>query len=124
MGKGSELHRRLVEHPLTEEEVRAREPQIPELRLKPDISVVVDDHTTAKDVLGRLANEGSRSLYLQLNEGEAHVDAVLVPVDRYLKLVGLSLRATNEFEAVDGRLVPTDLAQADVEPVDPNAAWT
>ena len=125
MGKGTDLHNRLVSSPLSEEEMRARQPQIPELRLRPDMAVVADGRTTAAEVVGRLANDGIRSIYLQVGEGATHGDAVLVPVERYVELVGRSLAASGDVEALpDGKIIPAGLAQADVEQVDPNVPWT
>jgi hypothetical protein len=125
MSKGSELRSHIIDNPLTEEELRARQSHVPELRLRPDMSVTADEATTAKDVLGRLASdENARSLYLHLSEDDGRLDAVVVPVNRYVELVGLALKAANEVEvAADGRLIPRGLDQADVESVDPNASW-
>jgi len=125
MGKGSELSRRIMNNPLTEEEMRARQPVLPELRLNPDATVVADDRTTVAEVVGRLANEGIRSVYLQVGEGASHGDAVVVPVARYVQLVGQNLAMSNEIEALpNGRIIPAGLARADVETIDPDATWT
>lgn len=113
-----------METPLTEEQVRARSAKVPELRIKPDISIVADDRTTAAEVVGRLATEDIRSVYVQIGEGKTRADAVVVPVARYLDLVGRNLANSNEIEALaDGRIVPAGLAHEDVETIDPNATW-
>jgi hypothetical protein len=123
-GKATELVRRISERTLTEEEMAARRPKVPELRLRPDAMVVVDDHTPARDLLDRLTTEGARSMKVEYGEGDSCTEAVLVPVDRYVHLVGINLATSGEVEALlDGRLVPSGLDQADVEPVDPNASW-
>lgn len=123
-GKASELSDILDAKSLTDEEIAARRPKVPELRLRPDASVVVDDNTAAQDLLQRLSTEGARSMQLRHGEREGNVEAVLVPVERYVQLVGLSLVSTNEFEVLsDGKIVPMGMAQADVETADPHATW-
>jgi hypothetical protein len=96
------------------------EARIPELRLRPDASVEVLAQTSAHELLEELAKGEARSIYLHGEAGQG----VLVPLERYIALVGASLASSNRYEAdLEGRLTPADLASADVETIDPHATW-
>jgi len=123
-GRATEVSDALRAKELSAEELERRHPTLPELRLRPDISVAVDD-AAAAGLVERLSTEGARSMYVQSGgDGHAGFDAVLVPVSRYLDLVGQSLMYGNDFEVqLDGRMIPRSLAGADVEPANPDASW-
>jgi hypothetical protein len=104
---------------------RELRPERPQLRLRADVpSVEVSETTRVQEILSRLDSEDTRRVLL--SSPEAGVTAVVVPIDRYIDLVGTEL----EFEVshsgqalLDGRIEPTELATSDVEQVDPQATW-
>lgn len=84
------------------------------------MTVEADDAAT-KELLGRLT-EGVRSVAVR--DPETGAAAVLVPADRYVQLVGKTLRHSSEWNAdLQGRSFPVGLAEADVEQVDPEVSW-
>lgn len=127
MGKATELVELLKTRPLTEEEKLRRNPyRAPELRLKPDEVVSVDHHQDPQvsSTLGRLATQEVGTVELRLADNP-DLRAVLVPVEKYVALVGFKLAAESKHGRItpDGYQVPPELEDADVEQVDPSAHW-
>jgi hypothetical protein len=124
MGKASELYDELANRPLTPQEREARNPSPPPLKLKADVIIEVDSSTTVESLLGHLATEGVRSIEVRLADGSNRT-GVLVPVDRYVTLVGAKLKSDRNFQFLDdGRVVPQEFDAADVEHVHPDtASW-
>jgi len=125
MGKAEDLADDLMRHPLMPEEIAARYPQFPELRLRADApAVVVDEATRVRDVVGRLQSEDVGSIALRNPDGG--VTAMVVPVERYLELVGTQLATDpNKVATLDGRLMPSEvsIAASYVEQVNPRDTW-
>lgn len=125
MGKASELDDFLEGRSLTPEEVTARHPKVPELRLRADVPAVeIDGATTASNVLAHMRSENVGTI--ALHEPSVNVTAVVMPVERYLELVGTEL-ANDPFhkEAGPRGIAPTEaaLAAVHVEQVDPSDTW-
>jgi hypothetical protein len=126
MGKATELDDYQDRHPLTPEKVAARYPKVPELRLRADVPAVeIDEATTASNVLAHMRSENVGTI--ALHEPIVNVTAVVMPVERYLELVGSEL-ANDPFhkEAGPRGIAPTEaaLAAVHVEQVDPSDTWT
>lgn len=126
MSKASELADDLVRRPLSEKEMASRHPKVPELRLRPDAPVMeIDEITPVKDALGQLRSEGIGAMALRESGGDATV--VVIPVERYLELVGKELATDSPMVGtLDGRVMPAESAfvASYVEQVDPGDIWT
>lgn len=126
MSKSSELVDDLMRHPLTSEEIAERRGKHPELRLRPDAPAVeVDATTRVQDVVARLASEDVGCVALR--DASAGVTAMVMPVERYLELVGTELATDpNKVATLDGDLAPTAAATAAsyVEQVNPRDTWS
>jgi hypothetical protein len=126
MSKASELADDLMSHPLTPEEIAARYPRVPELRLRADAPTVeINETTRARDILERVRSENVGSIALR--ESAAGITAVVIPVERYLELVGKELATdpSNKVGTLDGQIRPTDaaIAASHVEQVNPDDSW-
>jgi hypothetical protein len=123
--KAAQLREDLMRHPLTPEEVAQRYPKVEALRLRSDApSVEIDDALPAKRVIEQLQSEDVDAI--ALHEQGSDPTAVIIPVERYLELVGKELAGYTELVGtLDGRLIPPGpaFAASYVEPVDPDATW-
>jgi hypothetical protein len=126
MGKAEELMDDLLRHPLTPEEIATRYPKVPELRLRADAPTVeVDATTTARDVLERVQSQDVGSVALR--DSTTGVTAVVMPVERYLELVGgeLAHDPLNKEAGLNGTITPTEaaLVASHVEQINPHDTW-
>ena len=123
--KAAQLREDLMRYPLTSEEVAQRYPKVEALQLRSDApSVEIDDALPVKRVIEQLRSEGVGAI--ALHEQGSDPTAVIIPVERYLELVGKELAGyTALVGTLDGRLIPVESAFAAsyVEPVDPDATW-
>jgi hypothetical protein len=123
MGKASETSRYIESHPLTPQEEDARHPRHPKLRLKEDVDTVeVAPDTPVAEVFERMASDGQHRVALRRPDGE--ISAVVIPVERYVQLIGTEL-AGSTYTVADrgGRVAPAGLLASDVEQVDPQQSW-
>jgi len=123
--KASKVVDRLMSRKLSPREIAERYPQAPELRLRADAPAVeIDETTPVVDVLERLGNSDIGALALRPRGADP--TAVVVPIERYLELVGKELLhsrgkvvgASNDFRPPDAALETVS-----VELVDPAAVW-
>jgi len=114
MGKASDIAERLSQLPPED-----RGPKKPELRLKPDLEVEISDNETLNRTVQILGAGEVRNVLVKVLEGQA----VLVPVERYVDLVGTELATDPNKLATTHGLVPDGLESSEVEPVDPEARW-
>jgi hypothetical protein len=126
-GNASKVMDELMQNPLTQEEQAARYLGVPELRLRADTPTVdVDETTRVQGVLARLHGEDTRSLALR--DRGAAISAVVIPVERYLELVGIQLAKDPSIQrdTSTGSIAPTGtaLAASHVEQVHPRDTWT
>lgn len=104
-----------------------RKPKLPELRLRSDMpTVAVSAATPLVDVVEQLRSEGVG--VIALHEADSDAMAVMLPVERYLELVGKVLvgQRTGIVNPY-GQLVPpeSDFADAYVKQVNPrDEAWS
>lgn len=124
--KASEVVENLMSRPLPPEEVARRYPKAPKLRLRADTPAIeIDGTTSAKAVVDQLQSD--RLDTVAVREIGAEAVAVLLPVERYLELVGneLSRRHHDLVVGPHGHFQPQDseLAVLHVEQVDPNERW-
>ena len=124
MSNASELVDDLLNRPLTPEEVAAKYPKVPELRLRPDApGVTVDDNTLGSEIVERLGEKDSLALY----DHSGAARAIVLPLERYIQLVGTELvnDPRNNVATPDGRISPTDeaLAASYVEQVNREDTW-
>jgi hypothetical protein len=111
-----------MERPLTDEQIAARRPQVPELKLKPDVVIESLDEDRIVDALRALVRNEVRNVLLK-DRSSGH-EAVLVPVDRYAMLVGTELASTSMYEVLPvGRVEPQGFQASEVEMADPAASW-
>lgn len=122
MGKGTEVIAQLRKHILTKQEAQERRyGVIPGLQLRPDSSLEASDLPALADALGSLSSGEVRNILI--TDPENNRSAVVVPTERYVGLVAIEL-ATGNFSALpDGRLEPTDLADSEVEQLNPEEFW-
>jgi len=125
MGKASELDDYFARHSLTPEQMEARRPATPELRLRSDVRAVdINDSTLLCDAVEPLGHEDISGVALRDSNGT--VTAVVVPTARYLELVATSIEHDPRREATtDGHIMPSEQAFAElhVQQVDPQASW-
>jgi len=120
IGKGSDLARYLAEHPSDSGEQQQRKSR-PELKLKPDAVIEVDGGRVA-DALAALTRREVRNVVVK--DGATNFAGVLVPIDRYVDLVGTELESARQLHVrEDGRLEPAGLQPSEVELVDPATSW-
>jgi hypothetical protein len=119
MGKGTQFENGIAANPLRDDELQKR----PELRLRHDFEFVdVDAGVSLAEALERLAHKDAERLGVR--SARLGIEAVLVPAKRYADLVGAELDTSHDFVGTqDGRIVPNQLANSDVEQVDPSADW-
>lgn len=124
--KASELADDLTRRELSDREWESRHPKVPELRLRADApAIAIDEVTPVTDALKRLRGEAVGAMALRQADG--HSTAVVIPVERYLELVGKELASGSRWVGtLDGQIVPVESAFAEsyVEQVDPNETWT
>lgn len=123
-GKATALDDALAQRELTAEEIAERRGMRPEMRLRADVPAIeVGMVTRAREVVERLQGDDLSTLALRTPNGE--VAAMVVPVERYLNLASLELKAGPKEGRFDARIMPSDAAleAAGVEQVDPNATW-
>jgi len=123
-GKATALEEVLAQRRLTPEEIAERSGHRPEVRLRTDVPAVeVGMMTRAREVVSRLQGDDISTLALRMPNGE--VSAMVVPVERYLELASLELKAGPKEGTLDGRIVPRGdrLEAAGVEQVDSSATW-
>jgi hypothetical protein len=126
MGKAEELVDDLMRRSLTPEEEAAKHPRVPELRLRADAPAVDINKTThIRDVLSRLQDKDVGGVALR--DPSTGPVAVVVPVERYLDLVGKELAndPSNKVGTLDGHIAPaeTAIAASYVEQVNPSDTW-
>jgi hypothetical protein len=115
----------LLQRSLTPEQIAARDRR-PDLHLRADVPTVeVDETTRAKGVLEKLQGEAG---LVALGE-QAGISAVVVPIERYLELVGSQLKYDPSIER-EGRTATFDIAPTEgameashVEQVRPSDTW-
>lgn len=116
----------LMNSPSSPEETARRYPRAPKLRLRADTPAVdIDETTSATSVVKQL--QGERLDTAVIRETGAQAVAVLLPVERYLELVGneLARRHHDLIVGPHGDFRPQDsaLAELHVEQIDPNEKW-
>lgn len=117
MGKASDLEREID---AIEEAGTALRWNRPDLRLKPDAVVNVNE-ATLLGLVEWLETSSARSVSL-IRDGEAK--AVVVPLDHYVDLVATQLERSGRIQGhADGSVSPDGLAASDVEQIDPMARW-
>lgn len=126
MGKANELGDDLLSHPLTPEERAAKYPKVPELRLRADAPAAeVDENTRVQEVVKRLQSEAAP--IIALRDMATGATAVVMPVERYLQLVGTELvnDPLNQVGGLEGHIAPTDAAlrASHIEQVNPSETW-
>lgn len=122
MGKASELAKHLREHPLEPHEEAARRGARPELKLKPDSVVEAPVEGEIGDALAAIGRRELRNVLLR--DTATGMEGVLVPVDRYVELVGTELESTSQLHVrPDGQYEPAGLRTSEIEIVDPTAGW-
>jgi hypothetical protein len=119
--RASDVLRKLSEQPpLTDDERFGA--ALPSLRLKPESTVEATASVEIVDGLRALDERRMRNVLVR--DSASGLEAVLVPVERYVELVGRELQLSREVDVrEDGRLQPRGAHDADVEVVDPTAEW-
>jgi hypothetical protein len=119
--RASEVLRALNEQPpLSEDEVFGG--GLPQLRLKPEHAV--DASESAQVVEGLRVLEETQVRNVLVRDSASGLEGVLVPVQRYVELLGRELQLSRRARALpDGRLLPSRLADSEVEMVEPDAEW-
>jgi len=121
MGRASDVFRELNEQPPRGEEERLQG-ALPPLRLKVELTADVAEPGSIATAIEALAHGRARNVII--HDAENDLNAVLVPLERYVDLVGKELQGSQLRDATpDGRLIPTGLADAEVETIDPAADW-
>jgi hypothetical protein len=122
--RGREVIEQLKSHVLTPQEAQQRRyGSIPELRLRPDLSVVAAELDPLRLAQLLTALEAGQHRNAIIEDRETRQSGVVVPVSRYVGLIAIEL-ATDDFRALsDGRLEPAGLADSEVEQTNPKAAW-
>jgi len=122
--KASQFMHELMERPPSPESVAARSAQVPELRLRSDAPTLeISGATLVSDAVAQLGSKGIGAVALR--EPGVEPTAVVMPVARYLELVGTELVNDAPKEARAGGLAPiaTALEAVHVEQVDPSGTW-
>ena len=118
--RASEVLRALNEQPpLSEDEVFGG--TLPQLRLKPEHAVDVSESALVVESLRALEEKQARNVLVR--DSTSGLEGVLVPVERYVELLGRELQLSRRFRATAGRLQPSRLADSEVEMVNPDAEW-
>jgi hypothetical protein len=121
MGRASDVFRELSEQPPLSDDERFGG-ALPPLRLKPELTVEVSGPTEVVDGLRAIKDKRVRNVLIR--ESSDGYQAVLVPIDRYVELLGRELQLSRDAEVRDsGGLQPQGLADAEVELTDPSADW-
>jgi hypothetical protein len=122
MGRASDAFRELNEQPPRGEEERLHG-ALPALRLKVELTADVAEPGSIATAMEALAHGQARNV--MIHDSVNDLSAVLVPLERYVELVGKELQGSQLRDATpDGRLIPADLADAEVEMSDPAADWS
>ncbi len=123
-GKATAFDEAMAQRRLTPQEIAERRGHRPEVRLRTDVPAMeVGVVTRAREVVNRLQGDDISTLALRSPNGE--VAAMVIPVDRYLELASLELKAGPKEATLDGRVMPRPdkLEAAGVEQIDPHATW-
>ena len=121
MGKATEVLKDLSALPPRSEDERFGR-ALPPLKLKPELVVELSEPTKIADGLTALEHGEIRNVLVRDSAGD--LEGVLVPVERYVQLVGRELQQSRALEMRDdGRLQPEGFTDADVELSDPNVDW-
>lgn len=116
----------LAKETSVEEALAASGLKSPELQLAMNTpTLTVDETSHLKDVLPKVREDDD---ILALRERDSSPSAVVIPVKRYLELVGIQLASNDprvDRVAENGLIAPTSeaLAARHVEQVDPTAKW-
>lgn len=122
--KASQFLDELAQRSPSPESVAAMSPRVPELRLRADApSLEINGSTLVSNAVAQLRSETVGAIVLR--EPGAEPTAVVMPVERYLELVGTELVNDSPKEARGGGLAPraAALEAVYVEQVDPSGTW-
>lgn len=121
MGKGTDALNELRNLPpqTSEESYRGT---LPLLRIKPELVVEPPEQGEIIKALAALNEKRVRNVLVR--DSGSGFEGVVVPVERYVELVGKELQSSRLRDAMpDGRLLPSGLVDSDVEMIDPHAVW-
>jgi hypothetical protein len=94
----------------------------PPLRYRPHLALQVTGRTRLHEVLARLTTRPASQQSVGLLVPDVGLDVVVVPMERYVDLVATNLERGWRI-TLDGRWIPSQLDESDIETVEANAEW-
>lgn len=119
--RASDVLRELGDQPPIDDDERFAGP-LPSLRLRAESAAEATRSVEIVEGLRALHDKRARNVLVR--DSASGLEAVLVPVERYVELVGRELQLSRELDVQpDGRFQPSGLEDADVELIDPTEEW-